>query len=89
MATAGGSSRRAGGSRGVAGDHAVLARPWGRWIPRDMASSLIRNDESKEAIGAFWQEIRGWFDQKFPEAVLIAEWSLPEIAVRPGSISIS
>lgn len=50
----------------------------------DMASSLIRNDESKEAIVAFWQEIRGWFDQRFPEAVLVAEWSMPEIAIRAG-----
>lgn len=50
----------------------------------DMASSLIRNDESKEAIIAFWQEIRAWFDRDFPEAILVAEWSQPEVAIRAG-----
>lgn len=50
----------------------------------DMASSLIKHDETNEAMIAFWQGIRRWFDEAWPEAVLIAEWSLPEIAIRAG-----
>ncbi len=50
----------------------------------DMASSLIKSDDSKEAIVAFWQSIRSWFDEAYPEAVLVAEWSMPEVALRAG-----
>lgn len=50
----------------------------------DMAASLIKLDETNEAMIAFWQEVRAWFDESHPEAVLVAEWSLPEIALAAG-----
>jgi glycosidase len=50
----------------------------------DMASSLIKFDKTNEAITAFWQEVREWLDARHPDAVLIAEWSLPEIAIKAG-----
>ena len=50
----------------------------------DMASSLIRTDPDHEAISALWRYYRAWFDQQYPEAVLISEWSDPAIAVPAG-----
>lgn len=50
----------------------------------DMASSLIRNDPKCTRILSFWQEFRHWLDQKYPEAVLISEWSNPRLAIKAG-----
>ncbi len=71
--------------------HAELRGIMTYWLERgadgfrvDMASSLIKADDSKEAVIAFWRGVRGWFDEEWPEAVLIAEWSMPEEALRAG-----
>lgn len=50
----------------------------------DMASSLIRGDDTGEGIGALWQENRKWLDKNYPEAVLISEWSYPSRAIPAG-----
>lgn len=50
----------------------------------DMASSLIKNDPDGTGIQAFWQEIRTMFDEKYPECVLISEWSYPSKAIGAG-----
>lgn len=50
----------------------------------DMAASLVKNDEDFQGITAFWQEIRQMFDEKYPECVLIAEWSDPKVAIPAG-----
>ena len=50
----------------------------------DMAQSLIKNDPDKRGIVAFWQEIRQLFDQKYPNCVLISEWSYPRYAIQSG-----
>jgi len=50
----------------------------------DLAASLIRNDPDHQAIKALWRYYRGWLDLDYPEAVLISEWSNPEIAVPAG-----
>lgn len=50
----------------------------------DMASSLIKNDPDGSGIRAFWQEIRALFDEKYPQCVLISEWSYPERAINAG-----
>ena len=50
----------------------------------DMAFSLIRNDPDHEAISALWHYYRAWFDQEYPEAVLISEWSDPATAIPAG-----
>ncbi len=44
----------------------------------------IKSDDSREAIGGFGQSVRGWSDETYPEAVLVVEWSLPEVALRAG-----
>ncbi len=50
----------------------------------DMAASVIKNDPDKKGAIAFWQEIRALFDEKYPECVLISEWSHPSIAIEAG-----
>lgn len=50
----------------------------------DMAASLVKNDPDGTGIRAFWQEIRALFDQKYPQCVLISEWSHPSEAIRAG-----
>lgn len=50
----------------------------------DLASSLIKNDPEQVGITAFWQEIRNMFDKKYPNCVLISEWSDPSAAIRAG-----
>ena len=49
-----------------------------------MAASVIKNDDDKSGVTAFWQEIRQMFDEKYPECVLISEWSHPSVAVNAG-----
>ncbi len=50
----------------------------------DMAHSLVKNDEEHRGITAFWQEIREIFDAKYPDCVLISEWSDPRVAIKAG-----
>ena len=50
----------------------------------DLASSLIKNDYDGSVIIKFWQEIRTIFDEKYPECVLISEWSHPSRAIAAG-----
>lgn len=50
----------------------------------DLASSLIKNDPDKKATSALWRDLNGWFDKKFPEGVLIAEWHNPKQAIAAG-----
>ncbi|RHP02213.1 glycosylase [Firmicutes bacterium AF36-3BH] len=50
----------------------------------DLAASLIKNDYDGRAIIKFWREIRTIFDEKYPECVLISEWSHPSRAIAAG-----
>jgi maltose alpha-D-glucosyltransferase / alpha-amylase len=50
----------------------------------DLAASLIKNDPDKTATIALWKEMNGWFHNKFPEGVLIAEWFNPKKAIEGG-----
>jgi maltose alpha-D-glucosyltransferase / alpha-amylase len=50
----------------------------------DMAASLVRNDPDHIGIKALWRYYRRWFDQEYPEAVLISEWSDPATAISAG-----
>ena len=50
----------------------------------DMASSIIKNDYDYSATIKFWNEIRAMFDEKYPECVLISEWSDPSYAIKAG-----
>jgi maltose alpha-D-glucosyltransferase/alpha-amylase len=50
----------------------------------DMAPSLIKEDDDYKATIKFWNEIRDMFDKKYPEAVLVSEWSHPITAIPSG-----
>ena len=50
----------------------------------DMAASLIKNDPDKSATIALWKYLTAWFDEKFPEGVLIAEWFNPTQSIEGG-----
>ena len=50
----------------------------------DMASSLIKNDEDSKGNMALWRKIRTFLDEKYPEAVLLSEWMVPDRAINGG-----
>ncbi len=50
----------------------------------DMAGSLVKNDEESRGTIALWQDIRGFLDKEFPEAVLISEWGEPDKSIEAG-----
>ena len=50
----------------------------------DMAGSLVKNDEEGRGTIALWQDIRGFLDREFPEAVLVSEWGEPDKSIEAG-----
>lgn len=50
----------------------------------DMAASLVKGDEDYAATMDLWAEMRAFYDEHYPEAVLIAEWSDPARAIGGG-----
>jgi glycosidase len=50
----------------------------------DLAASLVKNDPDKKATTALWKELNNWFDDKFPNGVLIAEWFNPKESIEAG-----
>jgi maltose alpha-D-glucosyltransferase/alpha-amylase len=50
----------------------------------DMAGTLIKNDKDKKETIKLWKEIREWMYEKYPNAVLIAEWGNPQEAISAG-----
>lgn len=50
----------------------------------DMAASLVKGPDQRDAMKAYWRDIRGWLDVDYPHAALIAEWSYPLEAIDAG-----
>ncbi|MBN2210825.1 MAG: hypothetical protein JW709_05455 [Sedimentisphaerales bacterium] len=50
----------------------------------DMASSIVKNDPGHRQTIAWWREVRAMLDAKYPQAMLISEWSNPAAALRAG-----
>ena len=50
----------------------------------DMAGSLVKNDEDGKGTIALWQDVRRFLDERFPEAVLVAEWGEPDKSIKGG-----
>lgn len=50
----------------------------------DMAASLIKNDPGHVETRKLWHEMRQWFSGRYPDGVLISEWSRPEEAIPAG-----
>ena len=50
----------------------------------DMAGSLVKNDFGSVETIKLWQDIRGFLDQSYPDAVLVSEWGEPDKSLRAG-----
>ncbi|MDR0513147.1 MAG: hypothetical protein LBG93_08635 [Treponema sp.] len=51
----------------------------------DMAASLVKLDDAESSgTKAIWQEVRAMLDKDYPDAVLVAEWSNPRLAINAG-----
>ena len=51
----------------------------------DMAGSLVKgDDEERSGTCALWRDVRQMLDAEYPEAVLVAEWSEPRLALGCG-----
>jgi maltose alpha-D-glucosyltransferase/alpha-amylase len=54
----------------------------------DLASSLVKNDPDKKATIALWKEMNAWFDQKFPEGIIVSQWSNPKQSLAQAGFDI-
>ena len=50
----------------------------------DLASSLVKNDPDKSATIALLKDVSGWFHEKFPQGILVAEWFNPKQSIAAG-----
>jgi maltose alpha-D-glucosyltransferase / alpha-amylase len=50
----------------------------------DMAASLVKNDPGKRETINLWNEIRRWLDERYPDRIIVAEWSNPSEAIPAG-----
>lgn len=50
----------------------------------DMSSSLVKNDKGFKEVSKLWLEMREWFDNHYPDNILVAEWSDPSTSVAAG-----
>lgn len=51
----------------------------------DLAQSLVKGDDSEHSgTKRLWHEIREWFETKYPEGILISEWSQPRQSLAAG-----
>ncbi|MCD4751951.1 MAG: glycosylase [Anaerolineaceae bacterium] len=54
----------------------------------DMALSLVKGDPDGRFTAKVWQDINGWVQKEYPEAVCIAEGGNPAIAIGQGLFHI-
>jgi maltose alpha-D-glucosyltransferase/alpha-amylase len=55
----------------------------------DMAASLVKNDFDKSATIKLWKEdFTKWFDEEYPEGILIAEWFNPAQSVAAANFDL-
>lgn len=50
----------------------------------DMAGAMVKGDIDGEATIAFWQKVRTFLEERFPEAAMISEWGEPEKSLKGG-----
>lgn len=50
----------------------------------DMAHSLVKNDPHSIGTKRLWQDIISWYEEAYPEHVLISEWSNPRTSIDAG-----
>ena len=55
----------------------------------DMAASLVKNDFDKSATIKLWKDdFTKWFDEEYPEGILIAEWFNPAQSVAAANFDL-
>ena len=55
----------------------------------DMAASLVKNDPDKSATIKLWKDdFTKWFDEQYPEGILIAEWFNPAQSVAAAGFDL-
>lgn len=50
----------------------------------DMAQSLVKNDTGHIVTSRMWKDFTAWMHENYPENVLLAEWSDPEVSLPAG-----
>lgn len=50
----------------------------------DMAQSLVKNDDSHLVTSRMWKSFTAWIHEHYPDNVLLAEWSDPEVSLPAG-----
>ena len=51
----------------------------------DMAQSLVKGDnKNRDGVRRLWNEIFAWYNQKYPENIMLSEWSNPEQSLSAG-----
>jgi maltose alpha-D-glucosyltransferase / alpha-amylase len=50
----------------------------------DMAESLVKRDFAYIKTIELWNDIRNWMQTRWPESILISEWSFPEASIKAG-----
>lgn len=51
----------------------------------DMAQSLIKRDDKNHSVTMdLWKDILGWFNNKYPEGIMMSEWSMPHESIKAG-----
>jgi maltose alpha-D-glucosyltransferase/alpha-amylase len=54
----------------------------------DLASSLVKNDPDKSATIALWKDLNSWFDQKYPQGVMVSQWSNPKESIAQAGFDV-
>ena len=51
----------------------------------DMAKSLVKGDnDEQEGVQRLWKEIFTWYKAKYPENIMMSEWSFPRQSITAG-----
>ncbi|MBR1962952.1 MAG: alpha-amylase [Alistipes sp.] len=51
----------------------------------DMANSLVKGDNvEQDGVKRLWKEIFAWYNAKYPDNIMLAEWSNPKQAISAG-----
>lgn len=51
----------------------------------DMANSLVKGDnKNRDGVRRLWNDIFAWYNQKYPENIMLSEWSNPEQSLSAG-----
>ncbi|HEX3020987.1 MAG TPA: alpha-amylase family glycosyl hydrolase [Lachnospiraceae bacterium] len=50
----------------------------------DMAGSMVKGDTNGEETIRFWQKVRTFLDEEFPDAAMVSEWGEPDKSLQGG-----